>query len=346
MRVAELVSPHRFRVVEQAQPEPGPGEVQVRVSSVGICGSDLHNFSEGSVGDSKSRFPMVLGHEPAGTVVKCGSGVTGWSPGDPVLVEPACYCYHCEYCRAGNHNVCANLRFLSQPGIPGFFSDYVTVQVKNLLPLPAGLSMPVGTLFEPLAVILHSMRLVSMQLGETAAVFGAGPIGLLTIITLKLNGASRVWAVEPVAHRRQMARAAGADAAMEPSEAVRQILADTGKRGVDLAIDCAAKGESSNDCLRVVRAAGRVALTGIHSEIDTGLNLHEARRKEVPIICVRRSNHESELAVELLCEQKRFSDLVTHTRPLDEIEKTFFTLESYADGVGKVVMDLASSSAP
>ena len=148
---------------------------------------------------------MVLGHEPAGTVVATGAGVTGWSPGDRAALEPALYCYHCEYCRSGRHNICQNIRFLSTPGHPGFFSEFVDLPAANLLGIPKDMPMAIATLVEPLAVALHSMRFAAMGMGETAAVFGAGPIGLLTVACLRAAGASRIWVVEPVAHRREMA---------------------------------------------------------------------------------------------------------------------------------------------
>src|SRR3954467_6558633 len=113
MRVAELVAPLEFRLTDVPIEDPAPGEVQVKVDSVGICGSDIHSYSEGAIGDSPNRYPMVLGHEPAGTILKTGAGVTGLSAGDRGALEPALYCYHCEFCRSGRHNVCANIRFLS-----------------------------------------------------------------------------------------------------------------------------------------------------------------------------------------------------------------------------------------
>ncbi len=341
IRVAELVQPHSFRLVEQELPDPLPGEVQARVEAVGICGSDLHNFSEGSVGDMPSEYPMVLGHEPSGVVVRAGAGVTGWSPGDPALLEPAIYCYHCEFCRSGRHNVCANLRFMSQPKDPGFFRERVNLPAASLLPLPQGLSFAEGTLFEPLAVVLHSLQFASVRPGDTAAVFGAGPIGLLTVAALRLSGAGRIWAVEPVAHRRDMALGAGATAAIDPAavDPVREILADTGTRGVDLAIDCAAKGNSINQCLRVTRNAGRVVVTGIPPEARVTLDFHVMRRKELAFYNVRRSNHESEAAVALLREKPAlFGPLVTHVEPIERIEETFFLVERYGDGVGKAVI--------
>ena len=181
MRVAQLVDTRRFEITQQSLPDPGPGEIQVEVRAIGVCGSDLHNFSVGSVGDIPSRYPMVLGHEPAGVVVRTGAGVTGWSPGDRALLEPAIYCYHCRFCASGHHNVCANIRFLSTPGDPGFFRERVNLPAGNLVPMPSGMGFEEGSLFEPLAVALPSMKLAAIEPGAVTAVFGAGPIGLLTI---------------------------------------------------------------------------------------------------------------------------------------------------------------------
>src|SRR5512135_773618 len=113
MRAAELIAPRTFRLTDGPIGDPGPGEVQVRIGAVGICGSDLHAYREGAVGSTPNIYPMVLGHEPAGTIVKTGAGVTGLAPGDRGALEPALYCYHCEFCLHGHRNVCDNIQFLS-----------------------------------------------------------------------------------------------------------------------------------------------------------------------------------------------------------------------------------------
>jgi L-iditol 2-dehydrogenase len=342
MRVAELIAPRQFRVVEQELDGPGPGEVQVRVGSVGICGSDLHSYVEGAVGDSPCIYPMVLGHEPAGTVVRTGAGVTGWSPGDRAALEPAIYCYHCEFCRSGRHNICANIRFLSTPGNPGFFREFVNLPVPSLLAIPKEVSLELATIVEPLAIAMHSMEFAAIRLGETVVVFGAGAIGLLTIACLRLAGAGRIWAVEPVSHRREMALRMGASAALDPSgdDAARQIVADTGGRGVDCAMDCAAKEHTTNEAIRAARNGGRVVITGIHSGIMVPFEVSPMRRKELAIFNVRRSNHESEAALDLLVhEAGRFAPLVTHARPLEQIAEAFTIAESYTDGVCKMVVN-------
>jgi L-iditol 2-dehydrogenase len=344
-RVAELCGLRQFRLVDAALPDPGPGEVQVRIDAVGICGSDLHSYADGGVGDTPCQYPMVLGHEPAGVVVRTGTGVTGWNAGDRAAFEPAIYCYHCEFCRSGHHNVCANIRFMSMPADPGFFRDYANIPAGNLIAIPPGMSAPEATIIEPLAVVLHSMRFVALRPMETAAVFGAGPIGLMTVACLKLAGAGRVWSVEPAAARRELARQAGADAVLDPAaiDPSREILRETGARGVDVAIDCAAIGGSTNHCLRAVRNAGRVVVTGIAVEKEVPLEFSPIRRKELVIYTVRRSNHETEAAREMLAANlPRFAAMITHTRPLDRIAEAFHQVEHRADGVGKLVISTSA----
>jgi L-iditol 2-dehydrogenase len=340
-RTAELCAWRRFRLVEAELGDPGPGEVQVRIEAVGVCGSDLHSYAEGGVGDTPCQYPMVLGHEPAGVVARVGAGVTGWSAGDRAAFEPAIYCYHCEFCRTGHHNVCANLRFMSMPGDPGFFRDYANIPARNLVAIPQGMSARDATIIEPLAVVLHSMQFAALGHSETAVVFGAGPIGLMTVICLKLAGAGRVWAVEPVAARRELARQAGADAVLDPAaiDPAIEILRDTGGRGVDVAIDCATTGGSTNHCLRAARHAGRVVITGIPVETEVPLEFSPMRRKELAIYTVRRSNHETEAARDLLAANlARFAAMITHTRPLEGIAEAFHQVEHRADGVGKLVI--------
>ena len=180
--------------------------------------------------------------------------------------------------------------------------------------------LELATTVEPLAVAVHSLKFAAVQLGETVAVFGAGPIGLLTIACLRLAGAARIWAVEPVAHRREMAKQMGASEASTPARSMplQLIHKDTGGRGVDCAIDCAAKEHTTNHAIRAVRNGGRVVITGIHSAALVPFEVSPMRRKELAIFNVRRSNHESEAALELLTNQMDwFAPLVTHRRPLD-----------------------------
>ena len=339
MRSAELIAPLTFRLADMPIEDPGPGEVQVRIEAVGVCGSDLHSYSEGGIGGTPNVYPMLLGHEPAGRIVKTGAGVTGLGVGDRGALEPALYCYHCEFCLSGHHNVCANIRFLSNPHYPGFFRELVNLPVANFLPIPGEMSFGEAALAEPLAIAMHSLRLASIRPGETVAVIGAGPIGLLTIAALRAANAGRVWAVEPLAHRRELARGMGADVAIEPGEAVEEILRATGRRGVDCAIDCAAKEHTTVQAAQLTRNAGRVALTGIHSTPLISMDGSTMRRKELTIFNVRRSNHETQAALELLhAHAEWFRPLLTHSMEIERIDEAFAIASQYRDGVGKMIV--------
>jgi L-iditol 2-dehydrogenase len=339
MRAAELIAPRSFRLVDMPIEDPAPGEIQVRVESVGVCGSDLHAYSEGAVGSTPNIYPMILGHEPAGTVVKTGPGVAGLAAGDRGALEPAVYCYHCEFCRTGHHNVCSNIRFLSTPGIPGFFREFVNLPVANFLLIPATMSFDEAALAEPLAVAVHSLHIASIRAGETIAVIGAGPIGLLTIASLRAANAGPIWAIEPLPHRRALACKVGAHAALDPAEAAGEILKATAQRGVDCAIDCAAGQDTTTQAIQLTRNAGRVALTGIHSTLTVSMDASSMRRKELTIFNVRRSNNETEEAIALLRNHARsFAPILTHTCALDSIGDAFQVASEYRDGVGKMTI--------
>jgi len=339
MRAAELTAPLTFRLADMPIEDPAPGEVQVRVEAVGICGSDLHAYIEGQIGSTPNVYPMVLGHEPAGVIVKTGTGVTSLSAGDRGALEPALYCYHCEFCLSGHHNVCANIRFLSNAHLPGFFRELVNLPASNFLPIPSQMSFAQASLSEPLAIGIHTLRLASIGTAETVAVFGAGPIGLVTIAALRAANSGRIFAVEPLAHRREMALAIGAHVALEPGEAVSEILHATGKRGVDCAIDCAAAGDSITHAIEIARNAGRVALTGIPAGTFINVDASAMRRKELTLFNVRRSNHETEEALDLLgAHPEWFAPVLTHSRPLDRIGEAFDLTSHYRDGVGKMIV--------
>ncbi|MBV8905969.1 MAG: alcohol dehydrogenase catalytic domain-containing protein [Acidobacteriia bacterium] len=341
MRVAELVAPGGIELACHTISDPGPGQVQVKVGAVGICGSDVLSFSCGGIGGMECQYPQVLGHEATGVVVRTGEGVNGWAVGNRVALEPALYCYHCELCMSGRHNICERVRFHSSAGVPGFLRECVSLPAENLLPLPPEIDLNYGTLFEPLAVVLHAMKFAQLQPLETAAVFGAGPIGLLTIALLKMSGAGRTYAIEPVAFRRELAIQAGADAAIDPREvaAAVQVARETAGRGVDLTMDCAARKTSLDECVETTRNGGRLVVLGIPHELELPFNWHVARRKELIIYNVRRSNRESETALQLLKEQpRRFRFLLTHALPLERTQSAFEMLRDQSEGAGKVVI--------
>jgi L-iditol 2-dehydrogenase len=238
--------------------------------------------------------------------VKTGSAVTGVHAGDHFALEPAMPCGHCEMCRRQKANLCENMRFMSSGGIPGFFQEMVNLPAHNLIPVPKYVGLREATLIEPLAVALHSLTFAQLHAGESAVVFGTGPIGLLTIAALKMAGAGRVFAVEPVAHRRDMAKTMGADVVLGTEDPVREILQGTANRGVDVAFDCAAGEDTVNQCIGALARAGRLVYTAIPAGIHMPFHAPGLRKKEIVFFNVYRSNHQTERARDILAEHTAF----------------------------------------
>ncbi len=341
MRSVELVAPRRLeeRVVSQP-PDPGPGEVLVRLRAVGICGSDMHWYLEGGIGAFPASYPMVLGHEPVGEVLAAGSGVP-LKPGAKVAIEPSITCGHCEHCLAGHHNNCVQSVFMGSPQAPGFFREYAVVPARNTDPVPQEMSLVRASLIEPVAVILHVMELVEIRVGDTVAVLGAGSIGMLCATMARLAGASRVFIADRLKHRLELARAMGADVVIHtPTENPAEIVLDaTRGRGVDVVLDAAGAVETINAGLALCRPGGSFVLIGIPSEKQLVVDLHTAMAKEVRLLTVKRSNHKGAAAIELLRAGRIPEALVTHRLPLERTPAAFEMLAAYSDGVGKVVIE-------
>lgn len=341
MNSIQLVSPRRLESREMPMPpDPAAGEVLVRLRAVGICGSDMHWYKEGGIGSSLAIYPQVLGHEPAGEVVAVGKGVAGIRVGQRVAVEPAITCGHCEFCRSGHHNNCITSIFMGSPQMPGLFRDYAVMPERNVVPIPDSMSFAAATILEPLAVILHILELVDIRLGDTVAVMGAGPVGLLTASVARVAGASRIFIADRIPHRLRMAREMGFDCAIEIGKFQQAVMDETRGRGVDIVLDAAAALETINMAIAIARLGGRVVLIGIPSEADLNIDIHTAMAKELNIQTVKRSNHNAHGALELM-ESGRIGDqIVTHRLPLEKTPEAFEILAEYAGGVGKVVIEI------
>jgi L-iditol 2-dehydrogenase len=345
MKAVHLVSPRRFEVVDlPLPPDPGPGEVLLKVRSVGICGSDLHWYLDGRIGSNVCVFPQILGHEPVAEIVAVGAGVPASRVGERVFVEPAIPCGHCEHCVGGNPHLCPECRFLGSSPTKGLFREFGVMPAHNALALPAELSDAAATVAEPLSIILHTMELAGMRVGDTVAVLGSGPIGMLCAAVARMSGASRVFVADKVAHRVSLGLKMGGDVGIHTAtESVCDKIMDlTGGRGVDVVLDAAAMTETINWGIRIARRGGTFVLVGLPTEVELNIDLHTAMNKEVPIKTVRRSRLNTDMALALI-QARRISDaLITHRFPLERTAEAFETLVEYADGVGKVIIEVAS----
>jgi L-iditol 2-dehydrogenase len=276
-----------LRVGEEPGPEAGPGMSLVRVTAVGICGSDLHWWGEGAIGDDVLSHPLVLGHEGAGVIA------AGPRRGERVAIDPAIVCGVCRACRDGYENLCYRIRFAGHGETDGMMREFMAWPSALLHPLPDGVSDASGAVLEPLGVAVHSMDLGHLPFGGTACVVGCGPIGLLLVGVLKAAGASSVLAVEPLEHRRKAASRFGADVVAEPG------WPDLAAVGVDVAFEAAGTDEAIGLALESVRPGGRVVLAGIPGDDAIGFRASLARRKGLTIAMVRRMNRVYPRAISL-----------------------------------------------
>jgi len=311
MRAARLHGVRDIRTHSEALPVAGDGEELVRITAVGLCGSDLHWFTEAGIGDAKLTQPVVPGHEFAGVIEG------GARHGMPVAVDPALPCRHCEMCLQGYRNLCPDVVFAGHGGKDGGLQQYLAWPSWALHPLPEGMSGVDGAMLEPLGVALHALDLGHLRIGSTVAVVGAGPIGLLLIQAAKRAGAARVVAVEALEHRRDAAKRLGADVVLDADVASEDIGADAvfELAGTDAAVEIA---------LRAARPGARVVLGGIPDGDRTSFQASLARRKGLMLVLVRRMNEAYPRAIRLV-EQGLIdvSSIVTHRYPLERAAEAF-----------------------
>jgi L-iditol 2-dehydrogenase len=318
MRVARLFGIGDIRVDTEADPGPPPaGHSRVRVTAVGICGSDLHWFGEGGIGDAALASPLVLGHECAGVIVG------GPRDGERVAIDPALPCGRCELCVEGSPNLCLRIRFAGHSTQDGGLRDFLHWPDERLHPLPDTISDAGGAVLEPLGVAVHAIDLAHVRVGGTVAIVGAGPIGQLLVQAVRAAGATSVYAVEPLRHRRQAALDRGADLSVDPA-AVESIMDSTAGRGVDAAIEIAGTDDAVDIAMRLVRPGGRVVLAGIPVDDRTSFPAAVARRKGLTILMSRRMKEVYPRAIELV--RRKLVDvesLVTERFELADAAKAF-----------------------
>lgn len=324
-------------------PEPGPGQVLVRVRSVGICGSDMHYYLSGRIGENVATEPLIMGHELAGEVAALGPHVQGLAQGQKVAVEPAISCGHCEMCLEGHPNLCLNIHFMSVPPDQGALAEYIVASSERCFPLPASLGYDEGAMLEPLGVAIHAMRLAKLLVGDTVAVVGCGPIGLLILQLAQAAGALSLVATDKLSYRLDYARRYGAarviNVCHEDPQAV--VAALTGHRGVDIVLEAAGSAEAPEQAIRLARNGGKVLLVGIPTENQFTLTASVARRKGLTIKMVRRMKHTYPRAIALAAASKvDLSGIITHRFPLAQVNEAFALVASEGDGVVKAMIQI------
>ena len=344
MRASRLHGIRELRLDRLPQPIPGPGQVLLRVATVGVCGSDVHYYLHGRIGTQIVTKPIVMGHEFSAWVAELGPGVEDLAVGQLVSIEPGISCGRCEPCLHGHPNLCPNVRFCGTPPIDGVFAEYTIMPAENCFPLPEGFSPIEGAMLEPLGIAIHTVDLAHLQAGQTVAVLGGGPIGLLIAAAAKAAGASEVFMTEPLAHRRRFALEYIADAALNPYDVdvVGEIRRLTGGRGVDVAFEAAGESDTPQQAAAVARIGGKVIVAGIPTDDTMNMNASTVRHKGLTIKVVRRMKHTYPRAIRLV--QTGMVDvkpLATHHFPLERIDQAFELVADYRDGVLRAMIQIS-----
>ncbi len=347
MQVSRLHGIRDLRLERAVVPTPGHGEVLLRIASVGICGSDVHYYVEGAIGDQVVTAPIQMGHEFSARVAALGPGVEGPQIGTLVAVEPAIPCGVCESCLQGHPNLCPKVRFCGTPPIDGVFAEYAVMPAENCFVLPQSVTPEEGALLEPLGIAIHTVDLAHLKVGQTVAVFGAGPIGLLTAAVARAAGAGAVYMTEPNAERRSFALAHYADKVFDPNSenVVKAILAATEGRGVDVSFEAAGAPDTPDQAARVTRPGGKVVVVGIPVEDQMVMTASEVRRKGLTIKLVRRMKHTYPRAIRMVTTgMVDLKVLATHRFSLDRIVEAFELVAARQDGVLRAIIDVGGSA--
>lgn len=327
-RCLYLDSDHRLFLKDMDMPKPAPGEVLVKVEANGICGSDIHFFKDGRLGNFIVDRPYIPGHEASGTVVALGRGTTGVAPGDRVAIEPGIPCGHCAWCRSGRYNLCPDVVFLSAPPVNGTFCDYLAVRADAVLKLPDGLSFRAAALVEPTAVAVHAVKRARFAPGASALVVGAGPIGLLVIQVFRAAGGGPVAVADLQEKRLLLAEQLGAERQTKAPNPAYDVVFDTSGS----ATACAGLFQSA-------KPGGCVVQVGWPAGNKVTVNMADFIERELDYVAVNRYANAFPAAIQWIADGRvRVDPLITHEFSLDQAAEAFAFAADHPDEVIKVVV--------
>jgi L-iditol 2-dehydrogenase len=333
MRVSVLYGIHDVRTEDRPVPEPGPGEVLIRVQSVGTCGSDVHYYEHGRIGDFVVTRPLILGHEPSGVIVGNGQNAHRHEIGQRVALEPGVPCSTCDQCKLGRYNLCVRMRFFGTPPIDGAFSQYVVLREDFAHAVPDSLSDDAAGLLEPLSVGVWACRKARVTPGSRVLITGAGPIGLVATQAARAFGASEVVVTDVNARRLRVAGELGATGTIDVS---RTSLADSGFEP-DVLLECSGVPVAAGQAIRKVGRAGRVVLIGMGGD-EIPLPLAHVQGFEIEITGTFRYANTWPTAIALAAGgEVNLDRLVTHRFGLDEVQQALAIAEK-DDSVIKAVV--------
>ena len=328
-RAAVMTELGKIEIEERPEGDPGPMEALVRIEAVGVCGSDTAYYRVGRIGDYVVDGPIILGHEVSGQVVQVGAEVTNVGVGDRVAIEPGTPCRDCRECMAGRYHLCPDLVFLATPPYDGALIEKMTIDARNLYPMPDSMTYEEGALLEPLSVGIWGCKRAGLAGGDDVLVTGAGPVGLLAAASARALGAGSVTVTDLSDFRLELARGMGFET--ERSD-------EPGDGRFDVLLECSGAPGVLGQAMARLRPAGRAAMIGMSKEEAIGLPLSQLNVNELTLSLVNRYNHTWPLAIELVSSGRvDVAPLVTHHFPLAESADALTLGSRVTDSVKAVV---------
>ncbi|MBN1696884.1 MAG: alcohol dehydrogenase catalytic domain-containing protein [Spirochaetales bacterium] len=319
-------------------------DVLVKVGVAGICGSDIHYYENGNIGEQVISFPQILGHEMSGTVVAVASGVNRVSPGDRVAIDPAVSCFSCDQCKAGRPHTCRSLKFLGCPGqLEGCYTEYVVMPQESCYPVPDSMPLEIATICEPLSIGYYAVQSVGDVTGRNIGILGAGPIGLSVMLVCLMKGAGRTYVTDLLDYRCDIARKHGASWTGNPNSI--DVVSEIGKHEplqLDFVFECCGKQEALEQALLLLKPGGTLAVIGIPGFSHYRFQADMARRKEICIRNIRRQNECTGIVIDAVASGNLDPGfMITHRFQLEEISRAFSIVSGYRENVVKAMIAIA-----
>lgn len=348
MIAVRLHGPRDLRVERAPHPgTPGPGMALLRITAVGVCGSDIHTYQDARIGDTVVETPLILGHEFAGIVEAVGpesldGNFQPLQAGTRVAVDPAQPCGRCEMCEQGHPNLCHRLHFCGTYPDAGSLSEYMIMPARSCFPIPNDMDDASAALLEPLGIAIHAVDLAKLRVADSVAILGAGPIGLYILQMAKLAGAQPIYVVDQFAWRLELAaRYGGIPINFKETDPLAAIEQATHGRGVDVAIEAAWADHSIQWAAEMARLGGRLVLVGIPGPDKLEMKHSTARRKGLTIRLSRRMKHVYPRGIKLWASGAvDLTGIVSHRFPLEQTPGAYALNERYGDNVVKIIIDV------
>ncbi len=345
MKQIVLTGIKKMALVEKDVPEIlNANEVRIKLKTIGVCGSDIHYYSEGKIGTQVVEYPFPVGHECSGIITEVGEKVENVQVGDLVVVDPSVHCGECDQCKAGRPHTCRNNKFLGCPGqLDGCLAEFIVMPDFTCFPITNKLNAVQAALIEPLTIGVYTVKLAKIEnRSNSVGIFGAGPIGLSVLMKLLADGIKNIGIIEPLEYRRNKAKEIGAQYMIDPNtQNVEEIIQANEAYLLDVVFEASGEQAAVTNAIKVLKPGGKLVLVGIPPEAQYTFNMDLMRRKELTVINVRRQNHCVEEAIELVVSGKiDVEQIVTHQFTLEETAVAFDIVEGYKDGAIKAMINL------